>query len=81
MKNKSLEIIDLLSALYHKKEKLRENCSYSEFFWSVFSHIWTEYGDIRSIKSECGKMQTRKSPNTDNFYASKRSSKSREDDG
>ena len=19
---------------------------YSEFFWSVFSHIWTEYGDL-----------------------------------
>ena len=19
-----------------------------EFFWSVFSHIWTEYGDFRS---------------------------------
>ena len=23
--------------------------SYSEFFWSVFSHIWTEYEEIRSI--------------------------------
>ena len=22
---------------------------YLEFFWSVFSHIWTEYGEIRSI--------------------------------
>ena len=28
---------------------LREKCSYSEFFWSVFSHIRTEYGEIRSI--------------------------------
>ena len=28
---------------------LRENCPYSEFFCSVFSHIWTEYGEIKSI--------------------------------
>ena len=27
---------------------LREKCPYSEFLWSVFSHIWTEYGEIRS---------------------------------
>ena len=25
---------------------LRENCPYSEFFWSEFSHIRTEYGEI-----------------------------------
>ena len=24
-------------------------CPYSELFWSVFSRIWTEYGEIRSI--------------------------------
>ena len=24
---------------------LREKCPYSEFFWSLFSSIWTEYGD------------------------------------
>ena len=28
---------------------LREKCPYSGFFWSVFSRIWTKYGDIRSI--------------------------------
>ena len=27
---------------------LRENCRNTEFFWSVFSRIWTEYGDLRS---------------------------------
>ena len=27
---------------------LRESCPYSEFFRSVFSRIWTEYGKIRS---------------------------------
>ena len=25
---------------------LREKCLYSEFFWSVFSRIRTEYGEI-----------------------------------
>ena len=36
-----------------------EKCPYSEFFWSVFSPIRTEYG----------KTRTRKKPNTDTFYA------------
>ena len=27
---------------------LREKCPYSEFFWSVFSCIWTEYGEMQS---------------------------------
>ena len=28
---------------------LREKCPYSEFFWSIFSHIWTNYGDLLCI--------------------------------
>ena len=28
---------------------LREKCLYSELFWSAFSRIWTEYGEMRSI--------------------------------
>ena len=28
---------------------LRKKCPYSEFFWSVFSRFWTEYGKLRSI--------------------------------
>ena len=27
----------------------RQMCPYSELFWSAFSRIWTEYGEIRSI--------------------------------
>ena len=38
---------------------LREKCPYPEFFWSVFS----------CIQSECGKILSRKTPNTDTFYA------------
>ena len=28
---------------------LREKCLYSELFWSAFSRIWNEYGEMRSI--------------------------------
>ena len=31
---------------------------YSEFFWYIFSHIWTEYGEMWSVS--CGKIRTRK---------------------
>ena len=33
--------------LYHLT--LRKKCSYLELFWSVFSRIRTEYGEIRNI--------------------------------
>ena len=28
---------------------LRKKCPYSELLWSVFSRIWTKYGEIRSL--------------------------------
>ena len=46
-------------------------CRHSEFFWSVFSRIRTEYGEIsvsHRIQSECGKIRTRKTLNTDTFH-------------
>ena len=42
--------------------KLRKKCPYSEFFWSTFSRIQTEYGDIQSVR-------TKITPNTDTFHA------------
>ena len=49
---------------------LREKCPYSDFFWSVFSRIRTEYGEyILRNQSKCGKIRTRKTPNTDTFHA------------
>ena len=45
-------------------------CPYSEFFWSVFCRIWTEYRSLRT-QSNSGKMRTRKKPNTDTFHALK----------
>ena len=40
-----------------------ESVQIRSFFWSLFSRIWTECGEIRSIsriQSECGKIRTRK---------------------
>ena len=56
----------LLDASRIKKniKTLREKCPYSDFFCSVFSHI-------RTIRSEFEKVRTRKTPNTDTFYAVK----------
>ena len=57
---------------------MREKCPYLEFFWFVFSRIRTKYGEIRimerysvslHIQSECGKIRTKKTLNTDTFDA------------
>ena len=62
---------------------LREKRLYLQFFWSVFFRIWTEYGERLicifphldwipisfRLQPECGKMRTRKTPNTDFFHA------------
>ena len=48
------------------KEKI---CPYSGIFWSVFSRIRTEYRGSLRIQPKCGKMWTRKTPNTDTFHA------------
>ena len=45
------------------------------FFWSLFSHIWTEYGNCRvnlCIQSKCGKIQTRKNSVLGQFSRSER---------
>ena len=70
-------IVDRLDRLSEKtqlglEDSLREKCPYLEFFWSLFSRIQTEYGEIRvsiGIQSERGKIGTRKTPHTDNFHA------------
>ena len=49
---------------------LRKACPYSELFWSVFSCIWIDteiYSLSLRIQSECGKIRTRATPNTDIF--------------
>ena len=37
-------------------------------FWSVFSRICTEYGDLLYIQFKCGKIRTRKTPYLHNSY-------------
>ena len=51
---------------------LRKKCLYLELYWSVFSHIGTEYGEVRSISLysiQMWKMLTRINPTRDTFYA------------
>ena len=45
------------------------SCPHSGLFLSVFSRIRTEYGISLRIQSECGKIRTRITPNTDTFHA------------
>ena len=42
---------------------LCEKCQYSEFFWSVFSRIQTEYEEIRSISPYSVQMRENKDQN------------------
>ena len=54
------------------KWSLQKKCQNLAFFRSVFSHIRTEYGDLLCncrYKSECGKIWTRKTPNSDTYQA------------
>ena len=47
-------------------------CPYSELFWSVFSRIRTEYGEMRSMFRYSVRMRESTyqiTPNTDTFYA------------
>ena len=51
---------------------LRKNCPYSEFSCSACTRIRTEYGGYEvsfRIQSECAKIRTRKTLNTDTFHA------------
>ena len=81
----SLVRISCIRTLFTQCGYYRENCDiprpklcpYSELFWSAYSRIRTEYGEIQnievfrrigSIQSECGKIRTRITPNTDTFH-------------
>ena len=51
---------------------LRKKFPYSEFFWSVFFRIRTEYGEKLGISPHSVRMwknTDQKTPNTDTFYA------------
>ena len=50
-RQKSIKVYVQIS-MYSVRTTLRKRCSYSEFFWSVFSCIQIAYGDLPS-KSPC----------------------------
>ena len=43
-----------------ERYSLRKTCPYSAFFWSVFSDIWTEYGDLLFDSAVTGKSGSEK---------------------
>ena len=56
----------------YTSDSLRKKCVYSEFYWSVFFRIRTEYGETRNISPYSVRMRgniARKTPNTDTFQA------------
>ena len=46
---------------------LREKFPYSSLFWSAFSHIWTEYGEIRSVSLHSVQMRENADPNNSEY--------------
>ena len=59
----TIKVFPYLHVFLHKwKLSLREKRPNTEFFWSVFSRIRTEYAERRSISPysvKCGKIQAR----------------------
>ena len=65
---------------------LHKKCPYSELFWSVFSHIWTEYGpeklQIRTLFTqgelitESNDKATNNTVSVDNHYKAVNTSES-----
>ena len=46
---------------------LRENCPYSELFWSAFSRIWTEYGEVLHISPYSVRTQENANQNNSEY--------------
>ena len=46
---------------------LRKRSPYSELFWSAFSRIWTEYGEIRSISPYLVRMRENADQNNSKY--------------
>ena len=62
----------ILLGIYYAERKtlkisLRKKCPYSELFWSAFSHIRTEYGEIRSISPYSVRMRENADQNNSDY--------------
>ena len=51
------------------KTTLRKKCPYLELFWSVFSGIWTEFGEMGSVCPHPVRTRGNAGQNTDTFHA------------
>ena len=49
---------------------MRKNCPYSELFWSAFSRIWIQYGQIRSISPYSVQMRENTDQNSSKYGTS-----------
>ena len=63
----SLLYIWTLILLSKDKKIMRQNCPYSELFWSVFSRIWTESGEIWCISPYSVKMRENTEQNNSEY--------------
>ena len=59
--NSSFQHCIVQNTCSHNHQHYVKSVQIRSFFWSVFSRIHTEYGEILRIQSECGKIRTRKS--------------------
>ena len=50
-----------------KRNALREKCQYSELFWSVFSRIPTEYGEILRVSPYWVRMRENADQNNSEY--------------
>ena len=62
-------IFSLLNNSFQSRMHCVKSVQIRSFFWSVFSLIRTEYGEILRIQSECRKIWTRKNSVFGHFHA------------
>ena len=53
--------------MFSYKETLRKKCPYSELFWSAFSRIRTEYGEILPISPYSVRMRENADQNNSEY--------------
>ena len=56
-----------MTSFIKKNPSLRKKCPYSELFWSAFSSIWTEYGEIQNISPYSVRMWENKDQNNSKY--------------
>ena len=53
--------------MFCEYEQLRKKCPYLELFSSIFSCIWTKYGEIRSISPYLARMRENADQNNSEY--------------